>query len=49
MTQFRYVMSSLLCIGCVAFLVNVAGQSLAETPNQSTGTQQVHRVKGWAR
>jgi len=47
-TYFTRCCLALFSVGCVGLLVNVAGQSLAETPNQSTGTQHVHRVKGWA-
>ena len=45
-TYFTRCCLALFAVGCVGILVNVAGQGLAETPNQNSGTQ-VHRIAGW--
>jgi len=47
-TYFTRCCLALFSVGCVGLIVNVAASELSETPNQSTGTQQIHRVKGWA-
>ena len=45
-TLFTRCCLGLFAVGCVGLLVNVAGQSLSETPNQNSGTQ-AHRIAGW--
>lgn len=47
-TYFTRCCLALFSVGCVGLIVNVAASELSENPNQSTGIQQVHRVKGWA-
>lgn len=43
-TYFTRCCLALFSVGIIGALVNVAGQSLAETPNQDSGTQQAVRV-----